>query len=100
NETKAKADISNLSSALAVYQADAGDYPNSLDALVTNPGNIPKWNGPYIQRGVPMDPWNHPYNYVYPGVHNANGFDLSSNGDGHGNAEGLDNWTNPSAAAH
>jgi general secretion pathway protein G len=100
NEAKAKTDISNLTTALGVYQADAGDYPPSLDALVSNPGNVAKWNGPYIQRGIPLDPWGHPYNYVYPGAHNTNGFDLSSNGDGHGNAEGLDNWTAATPTAH
>jgi general secretion pathway protein G len=27
-----------------------------------------KWNGPYLKKGVPMDPWGHPYQYRVPGT--------------------------------
>ena len=98
NETKAKSDIAHLEQAVKMYQIQVGDYPPSLDALVTNPGN-PAWKGPYVERGLPVDPWQHSYNYAYPGSHNTSGFDLWSTGDGKTNAEGLDNWT-PAKTAH
>ncbi|HWE04596.1 MAG TPA: type II secretion system major pseudopilin GspG [Tepidisphaeraceae bacterium] len=94
DEAKVKTDISNLDTALEMYKADMGDYPPSLDGLIAPPGNANTWHGPYVKRGMPQDPWGHAYIYVYPGQHLANGFDLSSQGDGHGGTtEGLDNWT-------
>lgn len=100
NETKAKTDISNLETALEMYKTDVGDYPSGQDglsALVSSPGNATHWNGPYVKRGLPVDPWGHNYLYVYPGNHNGNGFDLSSAGDGKANTADLDNWTAPTA---
>ena len=96
NDAKAKTDISNLETALEMYKADNGDYPSGqdgLNALVAAPGNAAKWNGPYVKRGLPVDPWGHSYIYSYPGSHNANSFDLSSAGDGKANTAELDNWT-------
>jgi general secretion pathway protein G len=26
-----------------------------------------KWNGPYLKKGSPLDPWGHPYQYRAPG---------------------------------
>ena len=26
-----------------------------------------KWNGPYLKKGVPLDPWGHAYQYRSPG---------------------------------
>ena len=45
----AKTDITaNISMALDIYELDNGKYPNSLSALLTNPGGVKNWNGPYI----------------------------------------------------
>ena len=33
---------------------------------------------------VPVDPWNHPYQYSNPGKHNSDGYDVWSNGSGDG----------------
>lgn len=90
--TKAQTDISNLETALKMYRANVGEFPPNLDALVHNPGT-PGWHGPYIERGVPNDPWGHQYLYVSPGQNNPETFDLSSNGDGKKPPEGLNNWT-------
>ncbi len=97
NDAKAKTDITNLETALEMYKSDVGDFPSTQDgglqALVQAPGGAAHWNGPYVKRGLPVDPWGHSYLYAYPGSHNANSFDLSSAGDGHSTSNDLDNWT-------
>jgi len=54
------------------------------------------WEGPYLKKDVPPDPWGHPYVYVQPGVH-QNDFDLLSYGrdgrpGGAGEDADLTNW--------
>ncbi|MFA7348348.1 MAG: type II secretion system protein GspG, partial [Desulfurivibrionaceae bacterium] len=39
-----------------------------LTALVTNPG-VEKWDGAYLKKAVPNDPWGNPYQYRNPGEH-------------------------------
>jgi general secretion pathway protein G len=99
NEGKAKTDISNLETALEMYHNNVNDYPATLDGLVNNNG-AQNWAGPYIKKGLPIDPWGHAYIYEYPGQHNTNGFDLSSLGDAKGTSGPLDNWTPPTAGQH
>ncbi len=94
--TRAKADISTLGLALNSMEIDTGSFPASLDGLVSAPsGDADDWHGPYIERGVPNDPWKHPYVYKYPGQHNTGSFDLSSMGpDGQeGTDDDIDNWS-------
>jgi general secretion pathway protein G len=93
----AKADIAAIELQLDTFEVDAGRYPTTeegLAALVTPPASIKAWNGPYLKRGVPVDPWQHPYNYRYPGQYNANGVDLWSFGpDGNdGGGDDITNW--------
>jgi general secretion pathway protein G len=94
--TRAKADISILGLSLNSMEIDTGRYPTTLEGLVTAPAtNADEWHGPYIERGVPSDPWKRPYIYRYPGQHNTNGFDLYSVGpDGQeGGGDDIDNWS-------
>jgi general secretion pathway protein G len=66
----AKAQIDALEKALDQYRLDTGHYPSTelgLAALVERPANEPKWNGPYLRKGVPSDPWGRPYLYRTPG---------------------------------
>ncbi|HIE10414.1 MAG TPA: type II secretion system protein GspG [Kiritimatiellae bacterium] len=89
----ARADIANISTALSLYELDNGSYPPSLQALVSNPGGAQNWNGPYLQKGVPKDPWGNDYVYTYPGVQNPHGFDLKSLGpDGVESDDDITNW--------
>src|SRR5436190_10087366 len=77
----AKAQIDALEKALDQYRLDTGRYPGSelgLNALVTKPANEPKWNGPYLRKAVPLDPWGKPYAYKMPG--DKGDFDLLSFG--------------------
>ena len=68
--TTAKAQIDALEKALDQYRLDTGHYPATelgLSALVNRPQNEPKWNGPYLRKDVPLDPWDKVYVYKYPG---------------------------------
>lgn len=99
SETKtARAQIDALSKALDQYRIDTGGYPTTeqgLSALNTAPANQAKWEGPYLKKSVPDDPWGRPYLYKYPGEYND--FDLFTYGkDGQpgGEKESADvvNW--------
>lgn len=68
--TTAKAQIDALDKALDQYRLDTGRYPSTelgLNALVQRPQDEPKWNGPYLKKAVPLDPWGKPYQYRAPG---------------------------------
>jgi len=68
--TTAKAQIDALEKALDQYRLDTGHYPTTelgLNALAQRPVNEPKWNGPYLKKAVPLDPWGKPYAYKSPG---------------------------------
>jgi general secretion pathway protein G len=77
----AKAQIDALEKALDQYRLDTGRYPATelgLNALVQRPANEPKWNGPYLKKAVPLDPWGKPYLYKSPGERGD--FDIVSYG--------------------
>ena len=66
----AKAQMDAIEKALDQYRLDTGSYPSNelgLNALVQRPPNEPKWNGPYLRKAVPPDPWGKPYMYRMPG---------------------------------
>lgn len=68
--TIARAQIVAFEKALDAYRIDVGHYPTTaegLGALLVAPANAPKWNGPYIQKEIPVDPWGNPYQYKAPG---------------------------------
>lgn len=59
----AQADINaTLGLALDMYEMDNGAYPEKLEDLRVNPGNVPKWKGPYLKK-EPKDPWGRAYQY-------------------------------------
>ena len=63
----AMANISALEAALDTYRLDVGEYPDSLDGLMRNDSGRAAWNGPYLRREVPLDPWNNEYVYDVDG---------------------------------
>ena len=85
----AKTQIEMLMTALDAYRLDMGTYPSTqegLEALVENPGSD-NWDGPYLAKEVPLDPWGNPYNYENPGTHGevdifSYGLDNQPGGDG------------------
>lgn len=68
---------------LTAYRMDVGTYPSTeqgLEALLRQPANVGgRWRGPYIEE-LPLDPWNNPYQYRYPGVRNPGRYDVWSTG--------------------
>lgn len=67
----ARAQIQNISSILDLYRLEVGSYPSDsdgLEALIEQPGDEPRWNGPYVkQREALVDPWGQLYEYRMPG---------------------------------
>ena len=94
----ARTQIVAFEKSLEQYRLDVGAYPTTeqgLAALVVKPANIAKWDGPYLAKAVPQDPWGHAYVYKSPGDHGD--VDLLSLGrDGQPGGAGLDadigNW--------
>ena len=93
----AETQISAFSTALGIFETDNGYYPKGKDGLQdlrTQPRDAQNWHGPYMEKDIPLDPWNHPYIHVCPGKHNPSGYDLYSVGpDGReGNEDDITNW--------
>jgi general secretion pathway protein G len=88
----ARAQIDALEKALDQYRLDVGRYPSSelgLNALLARPVGEAKWNGPYLRKDLPLDPWGKPYLYKIPGEKYE--FDLVSYGkDGRPGGAGED----------
>ena len=63
-QNAAKAQISLLETAIDTYRLDTSKYPPSLKALRVNPDNVKRWDGPYLPKPVPLDPWGNPYIYT------------------------------------
>jgi general secretion pathway protein G len=86
---------------LAAYRLQMGDYPSTaegLQVLLTPPANkADRWGGPYLDvKGgkLPVDPWQEPYQYRYPGTKNKTGYDLWSKGPdkADGTPDDIGNW--------
>ena len=94
----ARAQIDALGKALDQFRLDTGHYPSmeeGLGALVTRPASESKWDGPYLTKNVPPDPWGNPYVFKIPGEHGE--YDLLSYGKdgqpgGEGEAADVTNW--------
>jgi general secretion pathway protein G len=94
----AQTQIDALEKSLHQYRLDVGNYPSTeqgLVALVTAPNNEPRWQGPYLSKSAPPDPWGKPYVYKYPGERSE--FDLFSFGKdgqpgGEDEAADITNW--------
>ena len=86
----AKAQIELLGTALDTFRLDVGRYPSTeegLQALRQKPGTLDRWDGPYLKKDLPMDPWGSPYAYKSPGDHGpydivSYGPDKAPGGDG------------------
>lgn len=95
----AKVQVEDLAQTLDMYKLDVGSYPTSeqgLNALIENPGDVKRWNGPYLRKSkVPLDPWNNEYQYTSPGEHGK--YDVSSLGadgkeGGQGEDQDINSW--------
>lgn len=103
NTKIAAAQIDAFEKALDQYRLDVGSYPTSeqgLHALFVKPNDLDRWQGPYLKKPAPPDPWGRPYQYRSPGEHGE--FDIVSLGaDGKPGGVGEDadvtSWSAPLA---
>jgi general secretion pathway protein G len=92
----AKVQVELLATALDSYQLSVGVYPSAtagLQALRRPPSDLPspdKWDGPYLSKDIPLDPWGKAYQYRYPGVHNPDRFDVWTVSP---DSQEIGNWT-------
>ena len=85
-----KAQIELFGTALDTFRLDVGRYPTTdegLQALRQKPGGLERWDGPYLRKDLPLDPWSKPYAYRSPGEHGpydivSYGADGTPGGDG------------------
>lgn len=95
----ARAQIELLGTALDTFRLDVGRYPTSqegLAALRQRPFGVDRWDGPYLKKDVPKDPWDRQYYYRSPGE-SGRPYDLLSYGadggpGGEGDARDISSW--------
>lgn len=79
---RVETDKQAITTALKMYEMMNYTFPTTdqgLKALVTKPSSEPvpkRWTKQL--EAVPVDPWNTPYVYVFPGKKNPTSFDLYS----------------------
>jgi len=91
--TAARAQINSFMTALGSYKLDTGVLPSTeegLQALRVKPANLESWQGPYLPKEIPLDPWGHPYVYKYPGEHGDEPDIICYGRDGQPGGDGLD----------
>ena len=78
---KAKVEIRNIESALALFKTDTGRFPTTSEGLeiLVSGHSIKGYNSDGYLDKVPPDPWGNEYIYISPGVH-SNDYDLQSFG--------------------
>ncbi len=90
----ARVQIAEVEQALDLYKLDVGRYPTEaegLRSLVERLGTVNGWNGPYLKKGLPSDPWNNPYQYKPVGRHGGPDiYSLGSDGKPGGDGEAAD----------
>ena len=90
--TAAANQIDALRKATDAFRMDVGRFPRveeGLSVLVQKPESDPRWNGPYLQKAVPLDPWGNAYVYRIP--NNGQDYEIVSFGkDGRPGGEGED----------
>ncbi len=99
-ETAVRLQMSSLAAALDSYLVDVGRYPSTQEGLAvlrTRPEGAAKWNGPYLSKEIPVDPWGQAYIYRAPGRNG--GYEIVSLGaDGREGGEGehadINSWEN------
>ena len=78
----AQGEIQGIYTGLKLYKLDTGKYPTAdkgLTALMSNPGSLKSWQGPYMEK-TPNDPWKNPFNYKNPGSRHILKIDVYSSG--------------------
>ena len=100
--TATRTQIDNFMTALGTYKLDTGTFPTTEQGLVAlriKPADVIQWNGPYMPKDIPKDPWGRDYIYRYPGEHQADEPEITSlAADGQPGGEGINadivSWKN------
>lgn len=95
NRQAAKVQVDKIANAIELYRLETGRYPETLGDLVTQPGGLTRWAGPYVKQSMLNDPWHTELIYRHPGEHG--GFDIVSLGSdaqpgGEGDDADIGNW--------
>ena len=96
--TAIQTDLQSIKTNLLVYETSSGSLPTTeqgLKALVVKPESSPKPRGwQKLMDKVPLDPYQMEYQYVRPGIHNPDSYDLFSAGKDQkpGTADDFGNW--------
>jgi general secretion pathway protein G len=86
-----KTQIRQLSDSLDIYRLQFRRYPSTAEGLGALTQS--KDGGKPVMEALPKDPWGNDYVYLFPGVRNANAFDLMSYGpDGAQGGDDIGNW--------
>jgi general secretion pathway protein G len=89
----ARSQIDSFMTALGTYKLDTGTFPSTeqgLAALRIKPADATLWNGPYMPKDIPKDPWGHDFVYRFPGEHQPDEPEIICLGaDGQPGGEGI-----------
>ena len=89
-----RSQIETFRLALQSYFLDCGQFPTEsqgLQALWEKPVFFPvpaRWDGPYVDRQIPKDPWGNDYVFQNPGEKNLPFSIMSYGADGKAGGEG------------
>jgi general secretion pathway protein G len=94
----AMAQMALIETALKTFRLDVGRYPTTeegLRILVVQPEGMRFWDGPYLEKDLPLDPWGNPYVYRCPGAKTE--YEIISYGadgkpGGEGEAKDITSW--------
>lgn len=89
--TATKAQIGSFQTALGAYKLEVGTFPateEGLQALRVKPTTANNWDGPYLPKDIPPDPWGNSYVYKFPGEHGDEPDIISYGADGREGGEG------------
>jgi general secretion pathway protein G len=89
----ARSQIAALGTALDAFALDVGRYPSDsegLEALIEQPADARNWDGPYLKKAVPADPWGNEYSYSTGGQAGYEIVSLGADGRPGGEGDGAD----------
>lgn len=92
-QATARSQVETFAMAVNSFRLDTGQFPaqeQGLTALWARPAGAETWNGPYLAKAVPKDPWGRDYVYRVPGPSELPFEILSWGADGQEGGSGQD----------